>query len=70
VSEREQGEEGGWLAGTGVGMLISLLDSGAIDHRRYLIVKRLRQLRDSEDFTSLPEDLRERIQQIIDDSAR
>ena len=51
-------------------MLIALLDSGALEHRRSLIVNRLRQLHDSEDFASLPEDLRERIQQIIDDSAR
>jgi hypothetical protein len=68
VSERERGEEAGWLTGTGVGMLISLLDSGALEHRRYTIVKRLRQLHDSEDFASLPEDLRERIREIIGES--
>jgi hypothetical protein len=54
----------------GVGMLLSLLDAGDLDHRRYVIVNRLRRLHDSEDFASLPEDLRERIREIIADSPR
>jgi hypothetical protein len=71
VSEGEQGEGAGrpFLA-EGVGMVIALLDKGAFDHRRYTIVNRLRRLHDSDDFASLPEDLRERIREIIADSAR
>jgi hypothetical protein len=67
VSEHEQEERAGWLTGAeSVGMLMALLDAGALENRRYTIVNRLRRLHDSEDFASLPEDLRERIQQIID----
>jgi hypothetical protein len=51
-------------------MLIALLDKGAFDHRRDTIVNRLRRLHDSDDFASLPEDLRERIREIIADTAR
>jgi hypothetical protein len=50
-------------------MLLSLLDAGDLEHRRYAIVNRLRRLHDSEDFGSLPEDLRERIREIIGDSS-
>jgi hypothetical protein len=68
ASEHEQEEGAGWLTGAeSVGMLMALLDAGALDNRRYTIVNRLRRLHDSEDFASLPEDLRERIQQIVDD---
>ena len=68
VSEHEHEEGAGWLTGAeSVGMLMALLDAGALDRRRYTIVNRLRRLHDSEDFASLPEDLRERIQELIDD---
>lgn len=71
MSDREEGETAAWLTGAeSVGMLMALLDSGALDHRRYTIVNRLRRLRDSEDFASLPDDLRERIRVLIDESAR
>ena len=68
MSEQEHGEGAGWLTGAeSVGMLMALLDAGALDNRRYTIVNRLRRLHDSEDFAALPEDLRERIQEIIGD---
>jgi hypothetical protein len=52
-------------------MLLALLDSGALDHRRYMIVNRLRRLHDTDDdFASLPEDLRERIREVIADAPR
>jgi hypothetical protein len=47
-------------------MLVSLLDAGSLDSRRYVVVNRLRALRDSDDFATLPEDLRERVRQILD----
>ena len=47
----------------GVGMLIALLDAGTLSRPR--VVNRLRQLQHTDDFASLPEDLRERIREII-----
>ena len=46
----------------GVGMLIALLDAGTLGRPR--VVNRLRQLQRTDDFASLPEDLRERIREI------
>lgn len=71
VSDREERETTSrpFLA-EGVGMLIALLDAGALDHRRYAIVNRLRRLHDSDEFATLPEDLRERIREIIADTPR
>ena len=54
----------------GVGMLIALLDEGTLENRRYMVVNRLRRLCDSDEFTLLPEDLRERVREITSDSAR
>jgi hypothetical protein len=64
VSEDEQGEPRDRLFfAEGVGMLIALLDAGALGRPR--VVNRLRQLQHTDDFESLPEDLRERIREII-----
>jgi hypothetical protein len=52
----------------GIGMLIALMDNGTVDRRR--IVERLRRVRDSDDFAMLPEDLRERVREIIGDAER
>jgi hypothetical protein len=49
----------------GVGMLIALMDQGALNRRG--VVYRLQRLQDTDEFASLPEDLRERIREIIDD---
>ena len=54
----------------GVGMLIALLDTGALDRRRPTVVNRLRQLQHTDDFASLPEDLRERIREITAEAER
>jgi hypothetical protein len=71
VSEHEQEETPPRLMfAEGVGMLIALLDSGAIDRRRYTVVNRLRRLQDTDDFASLPEDLRERVREITADAER
>lgn len=51
-----------------VGMLVSLLDEGALDRRR--VAYRLRKVQHSGDFESLPEDLRARVQEIIADAER
>lgn len=71
MSEHEQGERPVRLMlAEGVGMLIALLDSGTLDRRRYMVVDRLRRLQQTDDFASLPEDLRERIREIIADAER
>ena len=67
MSEHEPEEIPRPFLAEGVGMLLSLLDEGHLEHRRYAIVNRLRRLHDSEDFASLPEDLRERIREITGD---
>ena len=53
-----------------VGTLIWLLDSSSVDRRRYPILNRLRKVRDSDEFDSLPEALREKVRQIIADAER
>ena len=71
MSEHEQEEEPARLMfAEGVGMLIALLDTGALDRRRYTVVNRLRRLQHTDDFASLPEDLRERIREITADAER
>lgn len=71
VSGREQDEPPVRLMfAEGVGMLIALLDAGTLDRRRYMVVQRLRELQRTEDFASLPEDLRERIREIVADEER
>ena len=53
-----------------VGALVAFLDTPGLDRRRYRIVTRLRALRDSDEFASLPEDLRDRVQEIVADPGR
>jgi hypothetical protein len=50
--------------------LVWLAQSAAIDRRRYRIVNRLRSLSDSDEFATLPEDLRERVREIVADPER
>jgi hypothetical protein len=64
VSDHEQRETPDRLFfAEGVGMLIALLDAGVLGRPR--VVNHLRQLQRTDDFASLPEDLRERIREII-----
>jgi hypothetical protein len=49
--------------------LVWLLETPAVDRRRYRMVNRLRRMvRDREEFATLPEDLRERVRQIVAES--
>jgi hypothetical protein len=50
--------------------LVWLAESAGIDRRRYRIVNRLRSLSDSDEFATLPEDLRERVREIVADPER
>jgi hypothetical protein len=54
----------------GVGALVAFLDTNGFDRRRFTIVNRLRKLRDSDQFATLPEDLRERVQEIVAETTR
>jgi len=50
-----------------VGTLVWLLDSQNVDRRRYGILNRLRAVRDSDEFETLPEALRKRVREILAD---
>jgi hypothetical protein len=45
--------------------LVWLLDTDGLDRGRYRIVNRLRAIRDSDEFATLPDDLRKRIREIV-----
>jgi hypothetical protein len=53
-----------------VGTLVWLLDANSVDRRRHAIVRRLRALRDSDEFETLPGALRERVKEILADEKR
>jgi hypothetical protein len=44
------------------------LDSQSVDRRRYGILNRLRAVRDSEEFETLPDALRQRVRDILADT--
>jgi hypothetical protein len=48
------------------GSLIAFLETGALRSRRHVAVSRLRSLRESEEFPSLPDDLQQKIRNVID----
>jgi len=64
--ERSGGDRG--LSTEKVGTLIWLLDEGNLDRRRNSALNRLRAVRDSDEFETLPEALRQKVRQIIADA--
>jgi hypothetical protein len=60
----------GSISAEAAGTLVWLLDNQGVDRRRYAIVNRLRRLRDSEEFATLPESLRQQVREIIDETDR
>ena len=48
--------------------LLWLAESRGVDRRRHRIVNRLRSVRDSDGFATLPEDLRERVREVVADA--
>jgi hypothetical protein len=48
-----------------IGALVWLLTTDGLDRRRDRAVNRLRTVRDSDQFATLPEDLRERVREIL-----
>jgi hypothetical protein len=68
MSEREgRGKPERPISAESVGTLVWLLDS-SLDRRRYAVVNRLRAVRDSDEFGSLPEALREKVRKLIAES--
>ena len=51
-----------------VGLLVAFLDSNRLEQRRHYALRRLRELQASESFASLPDDLQQRIHEILDDA--
>jgi hypothetical protein len=47
------------------GSLIAFLETGALQSRRHVVMSRLRSLRDGDDFPNLPEDLQQKIRDVI-----
>jgi hypothetical protein len=71
VSEREKGGTAdGPTAAEGAATLVWFLDTGGVDRQRFRIVNRLRRLHESDEFATLPDDLRQRIREILADAER
>lgn len=58
------------ISAEAVGALVAFLGTSGLDRRRFRIVNRLRTLQDSDQFASLPEDLRDRVREIVADAER
>ena len=67
VTETERAPERK-ISAEAVETLVWLLETPGVDRRRYRLVNRLRTVRDSEEFATLPGDLRERVRQIVAES--
>ena len=64
--QRNRGQAAGSaISAEGVGMLVAFLDSQRIENRRQHALHRLAELRSSDAFRELPEDLRQRISELI-----
>lgn len=68
VNERERSGGDRPISTETVGTLIWLLDTGNLDRRRYSVLNRLRAVRDSAQFETLPEALRQKVREIIADA--
>lgn len=69
MSERQREARPERLVSTeAIGTLIWLLENHGVDRRRYSILNRLRAVRDSDQFQSLPEALREKVRQVVAES--
>lgn len=51
-----------------VGTLIWLLDTNNLDRRRYTVLNRLREVRESAEFETLPDALRQKVREVLDDA--
>jgi hypothetical protein len=62
---RDRDETGKPLSAEGAATLVSLLETRALVLHRAQVVDRLRELRDSAEFEALPDDLRDRIREVV-----
>jgi hypothetical protein len=53
------------ITAEGVGMLVALLDTNHLEHRRLEAVQRLREVEASALCAYLPEELRQRVREIV-----
>jgi hypothetical protein len=53
------------ISAEAIGTLVAFLDTDGFSRRRGSVVRRLQAIRDSDRFATLPEDLRERLQEIV-----
>jgi hypothetical protein len=60
-----QKPEASAVSAEGIGMLVAFLDTRRIEHRRPEALHRLAVLRRSDAFDELPEDLRQRIRELV-----
>ena len=51
-----------------VGALVTSFDTGAFRSRRHVVISRFREIRDSDQFDSLPADLQARVREIVAES--
>lgn len=70
VNEDREQQEDGPISAEAVGTLVAYLETNGFERRRFSVVRRLRAIRDSKQFATLPDDLRERIRQIVADAER
>jgi hypothetical protein len=69
VTEKDR-EPGQRVSAEAVETLVWLVHTDGLDSRRFRVVNRLRSVRDSDEFASLPEDLRKRVREIVADADR
>jgi hypothetical protein len=69
VTERDSAPNQG-MSAEAVETLVWLAESKGVDRRRYMIVNRLRVVRESDRFATLPEDLRARVREILAEKGR
>jgi hypothetical protein len=53
------------ISAEGIGMLVAFLETRRMEQRRYRALRRLAALEASETFDDLPEDLRQRIHDLV-----
>jgi hypothetical protein len=51
-------------------MLVAFVQMNGLEQRRRAVLRRLERIRDSEGFASLPDDLRERVREIVEQGER
>lgn len=66
----ERSERGEPVSAEAVGALVAFLETSGVDRRRFRAVNRLVALSNSEQFEALPEDLRQRVREIVADTRR